>query len=52
MKYIIIISTVMVAGCVASRQQPEFKPLPPERLFKNVAEKTPSTKDYEQKEYN
>ena len=60
MKYIIIILTVLFAGCIANNVKPEFKPLPPKKLhdlflredLKNIVYKSPTPKDYIIKEYN
>ena len=60
MKYTIITTIVLFAGCITNNVEPlapseitpEFKPLPPEELFKNVVYKGATIKDYGQKEYN
>jgi len=55
----IAIFLVMLLGCSAGRSAPEFKPLPPERLFdnllhedglQNIAYKSVTKEDYEAKD--
>tara|TARA_Y100000593_G_scaffold11335_2_gene20232 strand:- start:5231 stop:5416 length:186 start_codon:yes stop_codon:yes gene_type:complete len=51
-KYIIIMIGVFGAGCVSNNQKPEFKPLPPEKLYDllhisgNYAYKSITVEDY------
>ena len=36
MKYLAITMMVMVVGCTTNKTEPEFAPLPPEKLFDNL----------------
>jgi hypothetical protein len=57
-KYIIIIFMATLTGCLNNKQEPEFKPLPPEKLHdllhisNNYAYKSITKEDYIIKETN
>lgn len=59
MKYLAITVMIMIVGCATNKAEPEFKPLPPEKLFdnllyedrfQNIAYKSITTKDYKTKD--